>query len=287
VEIRRDEFLAELSSVIRAQETPIPDGSMIAHYLLMRRIRELGVTVVLSGQGGDECLAGYVHTFAPAADADRLLKGKLPEGSPLRALFHALPERGKNGLRRAYYGRRFRRFFLDAEPLALVDDYYRHLAGRDRLASYLTASLNYWALPAFLHYDDRNSMAFSLETRGPFLDYRLAELCLALPGELLLKGGLGKRVLREAMADLLPPQVAGRRDKQGFHAPIEEWSASLPGDPRDDSRFVTDFPYLDLEAVSTDWMMKWRVHTLWTCHRELVRVPRSAEVGARDVVGAV
>ena len=72
------------------------------------------------------------------------------------------------------------------------------------------------SLPALLRYEDRNSMAFSLEARTPFLDYRLVERALGLPSSDLVRGGWTKAILRDGMAGLLPDDVRLRRDKVGF-----------------------------------------------------------------------
>ena len=78
-------------------------------------------------------------------------------------------------------------------------------------------------LPELLHYEDRNSMAHSLEARVPFLDYRLVELCFSLPPTLLIDRGVTKVALRRALADLMPPLVRDRIDKLGFVTPEGRW----------------------------------------------------------------
>ena len=72
-------------------------------------------------------------------------------------------------------------------------------------------------------------MAWGLESRVPLLDYRLVELAMRIPAPLKLKGLETKRILRRAVADLLPPLVAGRRDKKGFPTPIDRWFAGPLG----------------------------------------------------------
>jgi asparagine synthase (glutamine-hydrolysing) len=78
-------------------------------------------------------------------------------------------------------------------------------------------------LPELLRYEDRNSMAHSLEARVPFLDHRLVELAFSLPGGELIRRGRTKDVLRRALGGLLPPIVAERRDKLGFVTPERRW----------------------------------------------------------------
>jgi len=78
-------------------------------------------------------------------------------------------------------------------------------------------------LPALLRFEDRNSMAHSIEARVPFLDHRLVEFALALGNDHKLVGADTKRVLRRAMTDVLPPAILARRDKLGFATPEQAW----------------------------------------------------------------
>jgi asparagine synthase (glutamine-hydrolysing) len=78
-------------------------------------------------------------------------------------------------------------------------------------------------LPKLLRYEDRNSMAHSLEARVPFLDIRLVELVSSLDGDWLFRDGQTKSVLRHALSDLLPAEVLNRHDKMGFVAPEQRF----------------------------------------------------------------
>jgi asparagine synthase (glutamine-hydrolysing) len=78
-------------------------------------------------------------------------------------------------------------------------------------------------LPALLRYEDRNSMAFGIESRVPFLDYRLVEFAVRLPDRLRISGGRTKRVLRMSMEGRLPRAIVERRDKVGFATPQGQW----------------------------------------------------------------
>jgi len=74
-----------------------------------------------------------------------------------------------------------------------------------------------------LHWEDRNSMAHSIESRVPFLDYRLVEFALGLPDEFKVRNGMTKNVLRDAMRDVLPASIGTRTDKLGFTTAEEVW----------------------------------------------------------------
>ena len=82
-----------------------------------------------------------------------------------------------------------------------------------------------------LRWTDRNSMAHSLESRVPFLDYRLVEFVTGLPDHYKIRAGVTKTVLREGMSDLVPSAVLRRRDKMGFVTPEEIWAKEAGGGP--------------------------------------------------------
>jgi asparagine synthetase B (glutamine-hydrolysing) len=91
------------------------------------------------------------------------------------------------------------------------------------LASRLWHALSAGGLPTLLRYEDRNSMAFGIEARVPFLDVRLIELAVRLPDRLRIDRGVTKAVLRRAIGERLPREVVDRRDKLGFAAPQRAW----------------------------------------------------------------
>jgi asparagine synthase (glutamine-hydrolysing) len=87
----------------------------------------------------------------------------------------------------------------------------------------LRLQVEFSSLPVLLHWQDRNSMAHSLESRLPFLDYRLAEFCQSLPAEYKLYLGETKRVLRSGLRDILPREISKRVSKLGFATGEQIW----------------------------------------------------------------
>ena len=90
-------------------------------------------------------------------------------------------------------------------------------------------------LPYILHYEDRNSMAFSKECRVPFLDYRLVEYAYNLSNKYKIDGDKRKLALSLAMESILPPKIVGRKKKFGFVTPMDKW---LREDSREDIRKI-------------------------------------------------
>src|SRR4029453_8466703 len=80
------------------------------------------------------------------------------------------------------------------------------------------------SLPALLQVEDRVSMAVSLESRVPLLDYRIVELAATIPPALKLAGGEMKNILRRTCEGLLPGSIVARRDKMGFPVPLQQWA---------------------------------------------------------------
>jgi asparagine synthase (glutamine-hydrolysing) len=121
----------------------------------------------------------------------------------------------------------------------------------------------YWELtrtrlPALLRYEDRLSMAFSIESRVPFLDHRLVELAFALPDDVKRRAGWSKYGLRRALDGFLPSSVVWRRDKKGFPTPLGHWlrdgrgsaAVDLLRDPRRKSRDL--FPQAAVDTFVRD-----------------------------------
>jgi asparagine synthase (glutamine-hydrolysing) len=209
-----------------------------AQWCVMRLARAHGVTVLLDGQGGDELFAGY-HTYFGTYFASLLRRGRLIQ---LRRELAAYERRhGRSGLPllRAALGstlppalRRALRSLVPRQPPAWLGAQLRDYSHvwpdpgspfRDPFDRQLHEFLTAQNLPALLHYEDRSSMAFSIEARVPFLDEELVEFVFALPAEYKLRDGETKWVLRQALRGLLPEAVRTRQDKLGFATPGGDW----------------------------------------------------------------
>ncbi|TNE59805.1 MAG: asparagine synthase (glutamine-hydrolyzing) [Bacteroidetes bacterium] len=226
-------LMQDIEDFIVAQFEPVPSTSTYAQYKVMELARQ-HVTVTLDGQGADEELAGY-HYFFGFHFKNLLRKGRLDTLASEMAQYY--------GKHRSLYGiKSFVFFLLPAflrTRLRVMEKGYLHgdffqanAGGADTIAGDLYGSptlqdalLNHfeYKLEHLLKWEDRNSMWFSLEARVPFLDYRLVEHTLALPDEMIIRNGMTKHILREAMKGTLPEQIRMRRDKIGFETPQDEW----------------------------------------------------------------
>jgi asparagine synthase (glutamine-hydrolysing) len=218
-------FLEELDLVLWHMDEPFHTASLHGHWKLMELTRNAGNTVLLDGQGGDEAFLGYHFLLYPwCTSASFGRDGCLRQSRRLRGDGGGIRFRSVALLRR-FCGFQWRTGFDLAE--ATVDRSGAADAASTPAAEDATRPSGLWpqhlAPPMHNHEEDRNSMAFSLEARNPFLDYRIVEVGLALDSHDLLRQGLSKWVLREAMGDLLPPTIVDRADKQGFAADESDW----------------------------------------------------------------
>jgi asparagine synthase (glutamine-hydrolysing) len=236
-----EDLAHELPAMVAVQGEPVGGPSVFAQYHVFRAARADGVIVMLDGQGADELLAGYkpMSVSALAAllrrgrvrDAWRLAQGVAGGASQARVLLAQAVRRLAAARVPASVVRRSVPNWLDIGAL-------QQLGAADESASWrghqtLTAELHDYfsrrSLPHLLRYEDRNSMAWSLESRVPFLTPELATWFLSLPPEhQLAADGTSKAVLRSAMRGIVPDSVLDRRDKLGFEVPTADW---LVGEP--------------------------------------------------------
>ena len=276
-----------LPEILASYDEPFADLAAIPNWHLSRLAAE-HVKVVLCGEGGDELFAGYKrHRNAHAIERARPLIGRL--GSVATAL-DRWPETGstrlnywrQNARRAAEFMRLsdgYQQFFAATQTSTLElrrrlytaefwtaqesgDSYARlesEYFGSDTpenlsaLDQFLFADLSLNMPSAMLTRLDRASMAHSLEARVPFLSHKMVDWALTIPTDLKLRGLIGKRILRQAVAPWLPPSVM-QRPKQGFQIPHAAWLRGTFGDFalatwRESG--VAEAGYLDPGAVDT------------------------------------
>ena len=222
------------------QEEPFLSASIYLQWCVMRLAHEHRTTVLLDGQGADELLAGYQFYF-PAYQLDLVDRWRFGRLAYDTVLFRRRLHRASRG-----YADSLRRFNHDVAlgPRVLARSWRSRssvFAGPYdvgvpeavpgmRLRRQIAEALQYNSLPMLLRYADRNAMAFSRETRFPFLDHELVDWCVRLPDRAFIRDGWQKHILRQATRDILPPEIRLRADKVGYAAPLDLW---LRGSLRD------------------------------------------------------
>lgn len=233
------------------QDEPYGSSSIYAQWSVFQEAKRQGIKVMLDGQGADEQMAGYHGAFGQRT-ADLLRQhryGELLRMFRERKRMHGLSMREQVimtflpvvprpiralalSMRRQVtqhgwldspvfksLGRQRSAFAAGLESNHLAD-----VNTVGNLSVALTDSMN---LQMLLHWEDRNSMAHSIESRVPFLDHRLVELNIALGSEHKIVGAETKSILRRAMKDVMPAKITNRQDKLGFATPEEVWFKSV------------------------------------------------------------
>ena len=230
---------SDFEALLHSIETPFRSLSVYSQYCLYRYIKETSrVIVLLNGQGGDEVFGGYTAYFS--VYLHELLR-KFRWLSFLRELHYLRRQKKEEAW--SHLSKAINRMGRWQGVLGKLVD-FRNGENRlnRRLLTYhatapakdgrclnevLAYNLTVSALPEYLRYEDRNSMAFSLESRLPFLDYRLVEAAFKMGSSLKIRRGLSKAMLRSAVAVEVAPSILNRKDKMGFVSPQEVWQRTI------------------------------------------------------------
>jgi asparagine synthase (glutamine-hydrolysing) len=232
-----EELIETAPRLIWHQGEPFGSTTIYSQWHVMQLARSAGITVLLDGQGADELVAGYAHYYS-SFWAELIRTGRIAtlwrewrtfpyhlETRPGRNLSSALRKLALHLTRRERLrSGAFLPAWLNpqvARGRTLERRGHHHYASV--LDQHLYNSLTCASLPSLLHYEDHNSMAFSIEARVPYLDYRLVELCYSLPTHLKIDKGTTKVILRQAMRGIIPEIVRTRQDKLGFPTPGDVW----------------------------------------------------------------
>ena len=216
-----DDFVNELDRMTWYHDEPIVWPALFTQYEVFRKAKEQEILVMLDGQGADEVLAGYPKFYKPYFK-NLLKESPIRAGKELISFFRLHSIGPKQAFQKASAFAK-----KGKETVTWIDpDFAQATYLRKPESTIREVSLNLISevgLPALLHYEDRNSMAFSVESRLPFLDYRLVELLIQMPDKFKIKDAKRKYILRESLRDILPEEVYRRYDKMGYETPFGEW----------------------------------------------------------------
>lgn len=242
-----DNFTEHLKKITYYHDGPTQGASLYSQYMVMRGIHE-HVKVVLDGQGADELFAGYIPYYSYYLD-DLLHKrgfhNRLKAIKILTMVNKEWPEIigavstdvivklvginnsfiFQNKARIADEQKRRTQVLFTNSFLKMIDDKYQSVNYNcsSRLNSKLCEDVLSRSIPSLLHNEDSNSMAFSIESRVPFLDYRIVEFAIALDGKFKIKNCWTKWIIRKSCKKYLPKEVRKRKNKMGFPAPFSRW----------------------------------------------------------------
>lgn len=251
-------LLADLEDLVVTQEEPFPSLSIYGQFCVLRLAHTSKLKVLLDGQGADELLAGYPYYYVSylleclvrmrlllAWQVFRQCSANYP--SFLREVISYIVEavRAYSGIGRLIQTRRLKYLVLPDTMLSPEAESRSRQQGRTSsrgeehrtdtrstirrvmsLNGVLLLDLTSRTIPSLLRYEDKNSMRWAVESRLPFLDYRMVEFLLPLPPEFKIRFGIRKHCLRSAMSGLVPDRILARKDKIGFVTPDDEWIRS-------------------------------------------------------------
>lgn len=246
-------LLEEMERLIWHQEEPFGSTSIYAQWCVFKLASTNGVKVMLDGQGTDELLGGYVPFSTSVYLQELILRRRLityvrealrfnipihetilslardqisatlKKSPGIHGIIQSLrsPE-SRMGIRQDWLRETFFQKY-DAESHYLANRKKLIFERKEHLNNYLY-HLTFWNnLQGLLKYEDRNSMAFSVEGRVPFLDYRLVEFLFSLPSSCKMHAGFSKYILREGLKGVLPEKIRLRTTKLGFSTPERLW----------------------------------------------------------------
>ncbi len=274
VQLTPDELTEDFDHLSYMQDLPSGSTSLYAQYCVFRAAQQNGIKVMLDGQGADEILGGYPY-FRGARLASLIRQRHWREAQQFFSLVSRYPGMSSASLLQ---------YAADHVLPSVVKTSLRKLVGKDLAPGWLNLA---WFqqcgvvphllrpgacssnvvhdkmviellehLPSLLRYEDRNSMAFSIESRVPFLTPELVDFVLSLPEEYIIApDGTSKAVFRRAMRGIVPDAILQRKDKIGFATPERNWLSSAGSwiQHTFDDEVAAEIPAFHLDVVNRDW----------------------------------
>lgn len=237
-----ENLFESIDNIIWHMDEPFGSTSIYTQWNVFREAKNNGLTVMLDGQGADEQLAGYTG-FYSVAFAEHIRRFKFVElyrefkaYKNLRVntenhvdskkiivnafLSAFVPAKWTEYLKLKLYYQKQQLPFSKEQINEVSENLRIYSANRSRL--YILEQIQQ-RMPSLLHFEDRNSMANSIESRVPFLDYHLVETVFSMPMEYKIRKGITKSVMRDGLRDVLPEKILSRYSKLGFETPEDQW----------------------------------------------------------------
>jgi asparagine synthase (glutamine-hydrolysing) len=237
--MKPEDILLNLDPFFKAMDNPTVDG--INTYMISKLVAQTGIKVVLTGIGGDELFAGYpsferwksfkkfswvfnVPIFKPVLSTINTLnksRASLKLSDMFNAKSHELSDFYANS-RSIYFSNELS--YLLEKPIVNNDSWLNINQSKEfpTLSQYSIAELSHYTLDVLMKDTDQMSMAWALEIREPFFDYKFIEFALNVEDQYKFKKGSPKRFFVDAMGDLLPSEIVNRK-KKGFTFPWDYW----------------------------------------------------------------
>ncbi len=230
-----DQLMNELEDLIWHQDEPFGSTSIFAQRKVFEEARKNNLKAMLDGQGADEQLCGYGEFYfvyltelflnKEYDEFEKELNAILAENPSLKRddLYYLSTKRPMESLEPKLKMNLNREGKFIKPTFEPYYDYYKELI--ESMKTLKSYSIHQFVhnLPELLHYEDRNSMTYSIESRVPFLDHRVVEFNISCKSNEKIRNGIRKYVLRKAMEEKLPSKIVNRKDKMGFVTPEIDW----------------------------------------------------------------
>ncbi len=226
VEPKHDDFISLMKDSVYEQDGPTGGPSILSQRAVME-LASKDVKVLLDGQGADELLGGYHSYFRYSLLSQAR---SIRDRKSVISLFNFLSNSSKIKKRfPTSVPKLYQAMILTRSPVSFYTrnrentqlGFFKEFENDD--LNTLLLEHVFTNLTNLLHYEDRNSMRFSIESRLPFLDYRLIEFAFSLPSKYKIRGSTTKWLLHGLASTVLPKEVLNRKDKMGFTTPAHEW----------------------------------------------------------------
>ncbi len=270
--VKAGELKSDIFDLVNSQGEPFCTTSMYAQYRVFQLAKDVGIKVVLEGQGADEILAGYqgyhgqrMRSLFEQGDIRGMTKfasrwkkwhGRENKSAWKAFIGQVIPDSAYKSVQSItgvqkipdWINQSFlRKININERPIRTASS---RKGRKRRVAEVLYDSLTNYGLPSLLRYGDRNAMRFSIENRVPFLTIPLAEFLLTLPEEFLIsQNGETKSIFRAAMRGIVPDIILDRRDKVGFEVPMGKWVYEMKKEINEVEFLKDDLNILDLTSV--------------------------------------
>ncbi len=232
IEIKYENYVDNLKQIIHHLESGHSSPAVLPLFQILSKAKQ-DVTVVIEGQGADEMLGGYINSALPAyliellgrfkfRTAYKEFKSFIKSYSFKIAFMTLIRQSNLAFLKKLYYKvSGIESLYINRiKKYTEIRDYPFEPSGFDNLLNKHLYKAHTGTLVDLLHYGDAISMSQSLESRLPFMDYRLVEFAFTLPSEFKIKNGLGKYIHRIAMKDIVPGFIINNPIKFGFDSPL-------------------------------------------------------------------
>ncbi|AFY41482.1 asparagine synthase (glutamine-hydrolyzing) [Nostoc sp. PCC 7107] len=269
-----EELITDLDKLIELQDEPFGSTSIYAQYRVFQLAKAANIKVMLDGQGADELLGGY-RAYLATRFASLLRQGqwgkaseflqkalKLPGTSQrtilLRAVGLLLPPSLQAPARQLVKKDVFPNWlnYHWFTKHGIEPKVYYSKQAQEILRAELHQAVVENSLPMLLRYEDRNSMAHSIESRVPFLTPAIVNFVFSLPEEFIIANdGTSKAIFREAMRGIVPDIILNRKDKIGFATPEQSWLKVLSPWVENvlNSEMAAQIPALNVQQMQTDF----------------------------------